>query len=691
MAETLREKNMRINQSFLPYGELVLGDDQLRSEYPDVDAAFADAGLETTEQNIQKYYNQRRAQHPSASGIHDPMLFSSVLAKRNQDLEKKKALIAQIAERQQREDLNSQLFDTYVPSEKDSAGFAKLATDSARSAAGVVSFPEQLRGNRSVPPARPMPQPPLSPMQGVESLGYEVVEEPAMPLGGVNTIPEATKMLAELGREGDAYMIHAEFGETVVPRKVFEANPRLKEMVFNQIQEMGLDPRRYVVGNEMNSINPATGAPEFFFKKVLSGLNKVRKKIAKVGKKLAPLILAIAAPYLLPTMPLFLSAGIGSFAGSMLQGQSFKDSLKGALLTGATAGIGNMVAGNNFAGSLNNPSATFTDFTTQVSDQGLGSLFQGGPLGAPIAPAAKPQPQNSLDFKGPAKSDKIVNISSQSRTPTLDDRLQSAQDMVGDAYGKAKDFYQTSISPNRPSLIEGRTTDALAKINANPAMYRSPGIDGGIGTTLNDLGQKVMLAAENPGFIDKYGRLIATGVGAGVASDALLGTSIFTPPKEDTSVADNFLSGDDLLAADKDYKYNIDSNRFVGNNPYYGYASTQQNPSSTYAANFQPARQPAPQRQMAQQLGYNDPRFGQYGRNTQFAAGIGQLPIRYAAEGGEIVGPGTGRSDSIPAMLSDGEFVMTAKAVENAGGGDRQKGAANMYALKKQLENRGTA
>ena len=52
MAETLREKNMRINQSFLPYGEQVLGDDKLRSKYPDVDAAFADAGLETTEQNI---------------------------------------------------------------------------------------------------------------------------------------------------------------------------------------------------------------------------------------------------------------------------------------------------------------------------------------------------------------------------------------------------------------------------------------------------------------------------------------------------------------------------------------------------------------------------------------------------------------------------------------------------------------
>ena len=686
MAETLREKNVRINQSFLPYGEQVLGDDKLRSKYPDVDAAFADAGLETTEQNIQEYYNQRRAQHPSASGIHNPMLFSSVLAKRNQDSEDKKALIAQIAARQQKED---------VPDARFTSDF-------------IRTFNKDKIPQAKAPRVQNKPQE----MSGIESLGFQVVEEPAMPLGGVNTIPEATRMLAEFGREGDAYMVHASEGETVVPFKVFEANPRLKAMVFQQIKEMGLDPRRYVVGNEMNSINPATGAPEFFFKKILSKLNKVRKKIQKVVKKVAPLVLAIAAPYLLPTMPLFLSAGIGSFAGSMLQGQSFKNSLKGAVLTGVTAGVGNMAAGGEFAGSLNNPTASFGDFTTQVSEQGLGSLFQGGPLGAPIAPAAKPQPQSSsLDYSGktglqrdlaakPVKTGRFGQpladnagdaITSFKNTPSLADRLRSAQDMVGDAYGKAKDFYQTKLSPNRPSLIEGRTTDALAKINANPAMYRSPGIDGGIGTTLNDLGQKVMLAAENPGFIDKYGRLIATGVGAGVASDALLGTSIFTPPKEDTSVADNFLSGDDLLAADKDYKYNIDSNRFVGNNPYYGYASTQQNPSSTYAANFQPARQPAPQRQMVQQLGYNDPRFGQYGRNTQFAAGIGQLPIRYAAEGGEIVGPGTGRSDSIPAMLSDGEFVMTAKAVENAGGGDRQKGAANMYALKKQLENRGTA
>jgi hypothetical protein len=57
---------------------------------------------------------------------------------------------------------------------------------------------------------------------------------------------------------------------------------------------------------------------------------------------------------------------------------------------------------------------------------------------------------------------------------------------------------------------------------------------------------------------------------------------------------------------------------------------------------------------------------------------------------GEIAGPGTGTSDDIPAMLSDGEFVMTAQAVRNAGGGSRKAGAKNMYKLMKNLEKGGS-
>jgi hypothetical protein len=70
--------------------------------------------------------------------------------------------------------------------------------------------------------------------------------------------------------------------------------------------------------------------------------------------------------------------------------------------------------------------------------------------------------------------------------------------------------------------------------------------------------------------------------------------------------------------------------------------------------------------------------------NTGGIAGLAQGG--YPRRTGQIDGPGTETSDSIPAMLSDGEFVMTAKAVRGAGKGDRRSGAKRMYALMHQLE-----
>ena len=82
---------------------------------------------------------------------------------------------------------------------------------------------------------------------------------------------------------------------------------------------------------------------------------------------------------------------------------------------------------------------------------------------------------------------------------------------------------------------------------------------------------------------------------------------------------------------------------------------------------------------------------------TGFAAGSGQKiehPDGKVKEHpkriGEIAGAGTGTSDDIPAMLSDGEFVMTAQAVRNTGGGSRKQGAKNMYKMMKSLENGGS-
>jgi len=106
-----------------------------------------------------------------------------------------------------------------------------------------------------------------------------------------------------------------------------------------------------------------------------------------------------------------------------------------------------------------------------------------------------------------------------------------------------------------------------------------------------------------------------------------------------------------------------------------------------------------------------DPYTGEYydsieSRDKAIAESRRRMGVMAAAQGGYIQGyntggfiegPGTGTSDSIPASiyqggvpvqearLSDGEFVMTRKAVDNSGG------APAMYARMKQFENGGPA
>jgi hypothetical protein len=70
------------------------------------------------------------------------------------------------------------------------------------------------------------------------------------------------------------------------------------------------------------------------------------------------------------------------------------------------------------------------------------------------------------------------------------------------------------------------------------------------------------------------------------------------------------------------------------------------------------------------------------------SGGIGSMAKKYPRRTGQISGPGTGTSDDIPAMLSDGEFVMTAKAVRGAGKGSRREGAKRMYAMMRKFEGK---
>ena len=86
-----------------------------------------------------------------------------------------------------------------------------------------------------------------------------------------------------------------------------------------------------------------------------------------------------------------------------------------------------------------------------------------------------------------------------------------------------------------------------------------------------------------------------------------------------------------------------------------------------------------------------------YGGNVEegFAQGglmnlrMGGMPAEMDLRKGGFVPLGKKeRADDVPARLSKNEFVFTAKAVRNAGGGDVRKGAKRMYQIMNQLEAR---
>ena len=97
--------------------------------------------------------------------------------------------------------------------------------------------------------------------------------------------------------------------------------------------------------------------------------------------------------------------------------------------------------------------------------------------------------------------------------------------------------------------------------------------------------------------------------------------------------------------------------------------------------------------------------FSQYGPNLLNRAmggeinGLKQIGLNkggFPRKNGKIAGPGTETSDDIPAMLSDGEFVINAKTVRGLGramGGEgtkesRDRGSKFLYSLQRKYGNR---
>jgi hypothetical protein len=73
----------------------------------------------------------------------------------------------------------------------------------------------------------------------------------------------------------------------------------------------------------------------------------------------------------------------------------------------------------------------------------------------------------------------------------------------------------------------------------------------------------------------------------------------------------------------------------------------------------------------------------------RMGGGFGQMQPAYAA-GGPVAGIGGGKEDKIPAMLSDGEHVITADEVSMLGDGSNNAGHKKIYAMRKKLRKHKT-
>jgi hypothetical protein len=198
--------------------------------------------------------------------------------------------------------------------------------------------------------------------------------------------------------------------------------------------------------------------------------------------------------------------------------------------------------------------------------------------------------------------------------------------------------------------------------------------------------------ANAPGYFSKYAPLAAAGLGV-----TYLAGGFDAPPPDDKPVYDPAYTGTEYMRdnpqAFSGSLYNYQSQGAGAYDPsrataYEGglgaAAPGVVAPTGIMQAQYSPEY--GRRRTQALQQYYYSPFIG---TAAPIMAAKGGSIRNFPRKTGPINGPGTGTSDDIPAMLSDGEFVFTARAVRNAGNGSRRKGAARMYKLMKSLEKGG--
>jgi len=506
----------------------------------------------------------------------------------------------------------------------------------------------------------------------------------------------------------DDMMAHVRSGDLNVSKEMILRNPNIEKEVEKTAIEMGLDPEEMVFGTGLASLNTLTGMEQHgFFKKLAKGIKKVIKKVAPVIGPLANFIPGVG-----PILAGVIGAGTNLAAGKGLKG-ALMGGLSGFGAGKLMGGIGSLgTVGGKVVGSGNFGALGFGDklaaLKTGFGSGNLASTFfnpakgSTGMFGGKIGPGIR-QGIGSLTGFGQPVPGNVPGAGSQYQIQSGDNLSQIAQ-----ANGMSVDQLLAAnpqiTDPNMifagqglnipgagsaqaggffSNLYSGTGSDGVGKYGAIGDMFG--GVTDSLGLTNYGVGGGNQ---QGGGGLGSLGNLAAAGIPA-----YLLGKMAYDEAKNDKGVPLT-----PLTTMGPTGRYNIEAEiaRRMGTqtpNPVeFGLLPTDTIPtlsggqpmSAAGGGDVYPNKgleqlaQVAPE--AVEAMGYNMGGMPMMPMGYNMG-GRPMMPMAYAEGGnvamedfermnGDINGPGTETSDDIPAMLSDGEFVMTGAAVRGAGGFD---------------------
>ena len=523
-------------------------------------------------------------------------------------------------------------------------------------------------------------------------------------------LADAALQVSQAGRGGDSTLAHLTPGEVVLPAEMME-DPQFESAVETRFKEVGLNPEEYVVGLGIASLNPQTGLEEFFLKKIAKFGKKLFKKVVRPVAKVAQFV---PGPWQAPAALIAKADTVYKVATGEASPLALATLATGPKIFGDTGAIANITKAGGEGGFLSGLASLGREVPGALGDlatnlpsniaSGIGSLIRdpSGTIQSVMSGAGLPGGQGVFGAPGVGLA-ALTPAEIAELTPSQLSALQDQDKLIAMA---------------KSGVTQGKIEEIAEGLGIKD--ISSPGAIGKVFSAAQQLGLTTgaVETGDEPGLLQRIGSALGFG-GEGQPSfgralgiggiGALLAKLAYDEAKNRRGVPLTPLTQETATG-----RYNIEAEiaRRMGKeapNPVeFGLLPSGTLPQLT-------GGRPTPEKNVPQVGIGAPPRLKPRPYSGNFVddakpqvpmmmGGGMVMPMAYARGGnvaaedfkrmnGEIDGPGTETSDDIPAMLSDGEFVMKSQAVRGAGAFDMKKkkgGIVELRPTREEDRERGT-